>query len=355
MTLHRTCTILALVSIAACGGGGQGSDGQNNGGGNGADGGDASLDGAGGGNNNGNGNGNTCEEINVAASRGIPNVLIVLDKSGSMNDGNRWTQAVPAVNNVVANLESNIAFGLMLFGYAQTCGTGQVVVQPVLGAASDIDDALDATGPLGGTPTAASLDRARVELAKLSGASYVLLVTDGAPNCNGSLNRNSCQCTCSTSQCKCTGTGGAATNCLDDTRTVQSVADLATAGIPTYVIGFDTDAWGDVLDAMASAGGTGSSAYIPVTDGTQLESKLSELAGNVVSCSYNLEMTPSDYRYVRVTLDGMDVKHVSQTGGTSGWVLTGNTVELKGSTCDYVKSTEGAKLSIKVACEQLLL
>lgn len=298
---------------------------------------------------------NTCERVDVEGVRGIPNVLVVLDRSGSMAEDNRWNQAVPAVNNVVQNLQSNVAFGLMLYAGGDTCGTGEVVVAPAVETGGDIASALDDTEPEGGTPTAASLAAARSALAGVEGASYVVLVTDGAPNCNGSLSRNSCTCTCATQYCYCAGFGGAATNCLDDTRAVEAVTALKDAGIPVYVIGFDAaqlqPPFVATLNAMAAAGGTQQTEFIPVTDGTSLETAIADLAGNVISCSYMLDSTPSDPRYVRVKIDDVEVPMITDVNPTNGWDLNGQQLVLHGSTCDALKNTEGAKLTITVECE----
>lgn len=295
-----------------------------------------------------------CEVVNVMAERTIPNVLIVLDRSASMNDDNRWTQAVPAVNNVVANLDDTIAFGLMLFPLpgGDNCSTGSVVVSPATGTASAIATALSGTSPGGYTPSALSLDAARTALGGVTGDSYILFVTDGAPNCNAGLNKNTCTCTYGNDGCD--GPGLGATLCLDDDRTVASVAALATSVIPTYVIGFDATAWSGVLNDMAAAGGTERNTYISVSDGTALETQLADLAGQVVSCTYELETEPSDYRYVSVTLDNVAIPHTSQTNDDSGWSLTGQTIELLGATCAALQATENADLKIKVECEAVV-
>ncbi|MEZ4256511.1 MAG: vWA domain-containing protein [Polyangiales bacterium] len=287
--------------------------------------------------------------------RGIPNILVVLDRSGSMGDDNKWRDAVAAIKNVTSNLENGVAFGLLTYpsgGGTQSdsqCGAGNMDVSPATGSAGQIANELDTSGGPGGrTPTAGALDLARATLGGIQGASYVLLVTDGAPNCTPDLNPDTC--TSSTS-----GTRGGATSCLDDARSVASVAALAEVNIPTYVIGFDTGDWGPVLDAMASAGGTGLDAYFPVNDGASLEGTLSQLAGNAISCSYTLDSTPADYRYVEITLDGAPLPHTSQTNDGSGWELNGNRIDLKGATCEGLKSRDDAELGISVQCELVLL
>lgn len=269
-----------------------------------------------------------------------------------MADGGRWTPARQAIKNVTANLDTGIAFGLMMYPSNNSCGTGGSDITPATGTAGAIETVLDDANSNGMTPTADALDAAGDALAPLSGQSYVLLVTDGGPNCNGSLPRESCTCTIADG---CAGWGGDADFCLDSDRSIERVAALATAGVSTYVIGFDTSEWTAVLDGMAAAGDTERTTYVPVSSGTELENTLAELAGNVVSCSFTLDSTPSDYRYVRVKLNGVDVPHVSQTDGNSGWDLDGSRIDLVGATCDALKDAEDPELNIKVECEAVVL
>ncbi len=298
---------------------------------------------------------NTCEALAINAQKGIPNILVVLDRSGSMDDDNRWDQAVPAIQSVTANLGEGIAFGLEMYpsgdggrGSSQCTVANGPDVMPATGMADEIANVLNASGPGGRTPTASALGAAKAALQGLSGSSYVLLVTDGAPNCNTALDPQTCTCS--------TGGGGGcdAVSCLDDAGSVAAVQALKDAGIPTYVIGFDTQpAWEQVLTNMAAAGGTGQT-YFPVTDGTTLTSALANLAGNVVSCSYQLETAPSDAGYVKVVLDGKLVTPMTDTQDGSGWELIGKNVELRGSTCEYVKNNPDAKLAISRECELLV-
>lgn len=80
-----------------------------------------------------------------------------------------------------------------------------------------------------------------------------------------------------------------------------------TIALGTYVIGYDTGEWVEVLDRMAAAGDTGRSMHFPVGDQASLESALRAVAGSVVSCTYEL-VPPGDVHYVRVTVDGVDVR-----------------------------------------------
>ena len=72
------------------------------------------------------GDGGQCERTLLTAERTIPDMLIVLDKSCSMDTGgpnDRWTGSVDAINTVVGDLENEIAFGLMTFPGGNTVPT----------------------------------------------------------------------------------------------------------------------------------------------------------------------------------------------------------------------------------------
>jgi hypothetical protein len=130
--------------------------------------------------------------------------------------------------------------------------------------AQSVNARIQALVPAGGTPTAGSL-RFLANYAPLTSASnrnaFVVLITDGLPNCNES-NPNTCT---NSSACKCTlanCTGAfCAMGCLDQNSSVAAIEELRTKNVRTVVIGFGADALtGDgpeVLSQMAAAGGMG--------------------------------------------------------------------------------------------------
>jgi hypothetical protein len=114
-------------------------------------------------------------------------------------------------------------------------------------------------GPAGGTPTSESLKfvGSLSELQATDRDDFVLLLTDGLPNCN-SANPNAGNPTA----CRCTQTscGTSPLGCLDKDASVAAVAALqAQQQIRTIVIGFGAEtasgAGPETLNAMAEAGG----------------------------------------------------------------------------------------------------
>src|SRR5262249_49769806 len=81
------------------------------------------------------------------------------------------------------------------------------------------------------------------ELRDATRTSYVLLLTDGLPNCNPA-NPNSC---INAAACQCTLTGGncvgqfCALGCLDQDGSVAAIQQLRAYGIFTIVIGFGSE------------------------------------------------------------------------------------------------------------------
>ena len=51
-----------------------------------------------------------------------PNMLIVLDRSGSMDDGVKWPAAVAAVQSILTQYGGQLRWGLMLFASNDSCG-----------------------------------------------------------------------------------------------------------------------------------------------------------------------------------------------------------------------------------------
>ncbi len=229
----------------------------------------------------------------------LPVLFIVQDKSGSMNfapDGttatssnpSKWSIAQSVVPNLATQFSNRFRFGVEMFPGATTtfnCTTG-TVVQGVTGTPSDVANVYAAAVAGGGTPTAQSLLLAQNYLQGqgLTTPSYVLLITDGLPNCDLSLDPNTC--TATTPGCQNNSCGLGAKDCLDDNATVSAAASLYAAGIKVFVVGFDSTLTAGnnkaVLDAIASAGGTGS-AYV-ATSQSQLASTLNTIALNTATC-----------------------------------------------------------------------
>lgn len=372
--LLRTLTLVASTAMGCSAGGdtttavnqaGAGADAGNSTGG--TTGGDNASSGAGssGGSSSSGGaptDETACEKIEFRADPNVPNVLVMLDRSWSMYNStagvDRWNPAVAAIAKVTDSLEAQIRFGLMLFPDPDAASGNSLCGAGKLDVAIGENNAEAVQAPLygdpeqlveGWTPTADSLIAAKGVLEGVEGSRYVLLITDGAPNCNGELDTGSCLCGAANPPC---------TNpkhCIDDDRTVKAIEDLAAAGIRTYVVGYDTTSWEDILNRMAVAGDTGNSTYFPVKDETSLETALTKIGSSLVTCTFELSAAPDNPQYVGVTIDGQAVLHESKhpDGTGNGYRIGGpdnRLVELVGSTCEQLKDGKVHDVVVRREC-----
>ncbi|HEY2902747.1 MAG TPA: vWA domain-containing protein [Polyangia bacterium] len=272
-----------------------------------------------------------------------PDLLIVQDRSGSMAmlpDGTscrradmatcqpmtKWPQITAAINQVVMQTEDTIRWGLKFFADDELCGVNDGAVVPIADKnAAAIAAAIAGAMPLSSTPTRAALVSAGAYLATLTDPNpkYILLATDGLPNCGmGQL-----------------GFGGQAD---DSVATIQAVTDVAAKGIPVFVVGIGSIADAQTtLTAMAVAGGVPQAAdpkYYPVASTADLVTVLGTIGGMIGSCSFSLGSVPPDPTNVTVTANGTKIP--KDTTHTNGWDYgTGQTsIQLFGQTCDDAKA-----------------
>ena len=271
-----------------------------------------------------------------------PRILLVVDKSGSMEDdavgysGSKWQGAREAISAVVSSQGDDVEFGLMLYpdgdAYNDVCNEGSVEVSVGANRADDIIDTLDWTWPGGGTPTASTLVEAKDALTGLGsegGNRVAILFTDGGPNCNANLNPNTCECTLP-GQCE------DARNCLDRSGTIASAEALNDAGFAVFVVGIPgSENFTDVLNDLAVAGGTalsGSTKYYEADDQNALAQSLEAITNRVATCRFDLPYAPDpDSISVRRGMSYIP----RDSSRTFGWDLVdADTVELFGASCD---------------------
>jgi hypothetical protein len=325
----------------------------------------------------------TCEQIpldrrEVSDGR----ILFVVDKSGSMGCPaeqpdcySKWDFTREALTGLmqgtadVAPLPPAVEVGMVLYPGETTtsdaiqpnCTTGTILEPLSASSRPAIAARLAATIPAGGTPTAASMAVARNAVqAALQGAGAarplaVVLATDGAPNC--ACPGGECQWETDNSQlqtCRCTSgvAGGAVTtdcnrvNCINDTATYAELTAVSGLGVDTYVIGTGVANYADVMNTMATAGGTaraGAVQYYPVEQATELNQALAEITSRILSCSL---LVPGDGVLnggdvvVTVSIDGVEIPRDTTRG--NGWdFLPGaeRNIELYGAACDRVNGS----------------
>lgn len=318
----------------------------------------------------------SCGQSVIESQQRKVNVLVVLDRSGSMSatleQGTRWTSLKAALTTSLGETKDAIHYGLDFFPSAGC----DVKADPALDVAiadgptsvPAISSALDAAGPVsqGGTPTAAALRRAVAyydsEAGKaLEGDRFVLLATDGGPNCNAT------HAACPASACvvnmeracpipndgNCCA--GDTANCLDDSETLAQVEALAALGVHTFVVGIPgTEAFATALNAFAVAGKeprAGTTKYYAVTSGAELTDTLRGITRSLVkSCDLELQSPPPDPDAVNVEIDGVVVPQEGADGWDLDMTASPPVVRLKGATCAAVESSGADEVRIVYGC-----
>jgi hypothetical protein len=323
--------------------------------------------------------GDSCEVLQLVTEPVIPEMMIVLDRSGSMTEGGRWIPSVAAVRRVTEQLQAKIHFGLALFpdpdatsatsslpmvdsisdcfaapdpricidqfnnqnqGDTQVaCAPGKIFVPVAQNSAAMISSVLDKTTPFGGTPTSETLQK----ILSTYGAAdpspdakphpkFVLLVTDGAPTCPAG--------------------NGSQTTQPDIDASNAGVEALASNGVRTYVVGYDTSGstnamLANVLDGLAQRGGTGDMMHRSVENEQSLLDELTRITFAIASCSFELNSPPERADHVLVRLDGQQVNF----NAPDGFALVGDrTVELRGQSCTRYREGNHV-LDAQVLCE----
>jgi len=317
-----------------------------------------------------------CIEANPQTKVIPPDVLIVLDRSGSMlqdKDGNtctpgaggsaggtggrggrppaggnglgdcgpdsKWTQVTNALKEILPMTEGTVQWGIKYFADGDSnssCSvTNGAAVEPKLMNASAIATSIDGTKPATATPTTAAMKSATEYLLGLKDESpkFILLATDGLPTC---LN----------------GGGGSA----DDVAAIAAVKDAKAMGIPTFVIGIATGmgAADQTLTTMANEGGfarTGTPAYYSVNSSADLKDAFSKISGMVGVCYFSVSPVPKKIEDI-MAVKGDD--KVIPQDATDGWTFvtmpSSSGIQLNGKACEDYKSGNIKNVKVDLPC-----
>jgi hypothetical protein len=291
----------------------------------------------------------TCGEQNFMLQRGAPpDLLIILDRSGSMSQmvgtASKWDQVKTALTQTVTASQADIKWGLEFFPSDVGCGTMGPTVPVALNNASAVMTAINSQMPGGSTPTQAAVRAGKDYMVGVgdSNPKYLLLATDGAPNCaTGTSMCTTCPPPFMLMNGQCCFTG-ICTPCTDDNAgSVAAIDDAGTAGIHTFVIGIATGTEEDgVLNQMAMAGGEARPTtphYYQVSSATDLVMAINAIAGQIVSCSFALQMAPPRPDLVSVRAGNQAVPR--DTSHMNGWDFgPGNlSIQFYGSWCTMLQ------------------
>lgn len=332
----------------------------------------------------GRGPGGMCAEAMIYTSRSTPQILFVVDGSGSMCEtfggDTRWrslrSALLAADTGLIPRLQASAEFGLLIYDGTidpflaiGSVGTpspacagmyfeqkamgdcpGLVEVPIALNNAPPIDMAFPATELGGSTPTDKAMNKAIDDLVAMRSTDpdgnvkpqYVILATDGAPNdiCVG-------------------GVGGDGT--AQKQGVIAAVDRGASMNVRTFVVSL---AGGDAslqahLDEVARHGDPTNPmarTYTPESP-EELVTQLAALLGGAVGCDITLNGTVSVGQECSgtVTMNGVEVPccEGGMCAGTPpvGWRLKDpSTIELVGNSCLDFLTAQSATLNAGFPC-----
>jgi len=293
-----------------------------------------------------------CGRQHFDVRRKPADVLLVLDRSGSMEDEvdddaddspSKWDVVVPALKEVIAATDNAVAWGLKLFPEGDDAGECSdesyprsiaVPIKPQNAAA--VNGGITGTAPKGdGTPTSDAVDEGVKYLNGLgtSSTKYILLATDGAPSCAGKAKDSS------------------------DARSaaVSAVQRAADSGIHTFVVGIATDEGSahKTLTELASAGQEApASGYYLASTKDELVSAVRAITAAVASCRFPLQSPPPNPDHVGVLIGPTRVKQ--DPSGKDGWRYVDaqrTAIELFGPACEQVKANGVDAVNVVFGCK----
>ncbi len=280
-----------------------------------------------------------------------PNVLILLDRSGSMHNdagGNtRWNVAKTAIQSVTTTYDADIRFGLATYSACLSggCSAGSIVVPiaptnaaKVNGFLSDKLDQGSSNGQnqvSGGiqylcdsgdpeTSTGKSLHALAGEpsLQDTTRQNAVLLLTDGEES----------------SSCVSGGKDGP-----------TSAAELLaqSPSVKTFVVGLGVNA--SSLDAVAQAGGTGK--LVSAQNQTELNAALDSIASQISSCDLKLGTVPPDPTQVYVYFNGDSSGVANDPNNGFSYDPATNTIHFHGAACDSIQQKHVNSIVVGFGCK----
>jgi hypothetical protein len=299
-------------------------------------------------------NGNRCSDgtcrdsfaLTASVARTQPKVLLVLDRSGSMDASlgggtSKYNAVSGAVQQLVNQRQGSVEFGLSLYpDGGASCGTGRINVGTALSQGANIANILNSSPPSDGrTPTASTLAAAASYFANVGSnqAKFVLLATDGVPNCRA---------------------GAGDPDASDDANTLAAVRSLRARGVRTFVLGIGQgtqDYDPGLLNRLADAGGTarnGSTKFYEVGNQAALGSALESAISTASNCIFPLKSAVTSDSEIGVSIGANPVTR--DPSHVNGWDFdpSSNTISFYGNACSTLSSQPNISVYTRYSCPQ---
>lgn len=310
--------------------------------------------------------GEQCGVQQFDLERRAPQVLLLLDRSASMQDppdeeaggAPKWDHIVPALLEVIASTRTTVSWALKVFpeGQGDECVEGSVTdavpvafgegddVSVLQAKADEVLAAVMATADEGnGTPTGDAVAASAAYLSTLTSTNrkFILLATDGEPSCAGT------------------------TEGQEEARPYATDAVTAAheQGFDTFVVGVATTKENAqiALNDMATAGGQPLPNTNPLATKFYLGNNQAELAAAlnaitvvVADCQFPLTTLAPDPYNVRVSVSTEKVP--PDVTSQNGWNYTDDTkgvIEVYGPWCDQIKSSGASSVNIVYGCPDI--
>jgi len=334
-------------------------------------------------------------------------ILLIVDKSGSMQfqpvgyEDYKWPSLRRALEDALPRLAPYTRFGFALFpsrdvslgctgdACCQVADTVDVAIGPGEQTVPQILGILaEPTGPGGRTPTAAALRLAYEYFGNLpigvegtAPRRFVVLATDGGPNCGEIESCSADQCTVNQDgtltadpyNCGPTGpnnccddasiSGSSTLDCLDSAAAIDEVEALyADLGVSTAVIGIPgSEPYEQVLNQLAVAGQVvnegASTSYFRVEANRpdDLVNVFVNITMDLIkSCNILLSEPPPSPGNVNIAIDCVALPQTDPVSGAANWEMDVSTnpptLRLVGEACDHAMSAGVRRVDVLYGC-----
>ena len=308
----------------------------------------------------GTGGGNACQSVTITPTRSIPNVMFLVDQSGSMDANdfgpsnlNRWTAAHDAITSIASDpLDEVVRFGLTTYTSDDgndnpSCPRPPVAGNPLAGSPRvDFDlgngNTIGDTGVYpntypsdagSDTPTGDGIDALASIIQSTpppnEGPTIIVLATDGEPD--------SCEC-------PDPGHPGCAGATPPRDEAVSAAAAAHANGIDVFVLWvgeLTSTSTRDHLQEVANAGVNDTGTVWVGDDPASLSNAFQSIIADSISCDVQMDQPFADE--VKACNEG-DVRlngAALACSDTNGWHVkpgVDDVIELVGSACDTFKS-----------------